>query len=309
MGGMHTALRPFASASWQEKSPHCQLILPGDVDRRAPPASSVIHPDRSTMSSPVGEAPPWRTVAARVLVVLPAYNEEQGLGVLLRRLDQSMDEDGFPYQIIVVDDGSRDATARIAADHARYMPIRLERHAVNQGLGATIRDGLRVAVSLARDEDVIVVMDADNTHTPGLIRNMFRVVREGADVVIASRYRPGSRIRGVPPHRRLLSFGARVVFQLVFPTPGIRDYTCAYRAYRASVLTEAFRRYGDDFVNQDGFQCMVDILLKLRRMDLIFREVPLILRYDLKEGASKMNVAGTIGRTLRLVAERRFGRS
>jgi dolichol-phosphate mannosyltransferase len=151
-------------------------------------------------------------------------------------------------------------------------------------------------------------MDADNTHTPGLIRNMIRVVREGADVVIASRYQSGSYIRGVPLHRKLLSLGARAMFQIFFPIPGIRDYTCGYRAYRASVLKEAFRRYGDDFVNQEGFQCMVDILLKLRRMDLIFREVPLILRYDLKEGASKMKVARTIGRTLGLIAQRRLGR-
>ena len=100
----------------------------------------------------------------------------------------------------------------------------------------------------------------------------------------------------------------RCLFQLFFPTRGIRDYTCGYRAYRASVLTEAFRRYGDDFVNQEGFQCMVDILIKLRRMDLIFREVPLILRYDLKGGASKMNVARTVRRTLELMAQRRLGR-
>ena len=179
----------------------------------------MIQPNPSPTSRAGAEAPPWRTAAARVLVVLPAYNEEQDLGVLLRRLDQSMHEDGFPYQIIVVDDGSRDATARIAADHARHMPIQVERHEVNQGLGATIRDGLRVAVSLAGDEDVIVVMDADNTHTPGLIRNMIRVVREGADVVIAWRYQSGSYIRGVPLHRKLLSLGARFLFQLFFPLP------------------------------------------------------------------------------------------
>lgn len=252
--------------------------------------------------------PPWRKPPARVLVVLPAYNEEDGIGVLLRRLDQSMHEDGLPYHIILVDDGSRDATLQIAADHACSMPLRLERHAVNQGLGATIRDGLTVAVSLACENDIIVVMDADNTHTPGLIRNMVRVIREGADVVVASRYRPGSYIRGVPLHRKLLSLGARFLLQLSFPIPGIRDYTCGYRAYRASVLTEAFRRYGEDFINQEGFQCMVDILIKLRRMDVILREVPLILRYDLKRGASKMKVARTISRTLALMVRRRLGR-
>src|SRR5215468_1127851 len=253
-------------------------------------------------------APPWRTTPARVLVVLPAYNEEKGLGVLLQRLDQSMHEDGLPYQIIVVDDGSSDTTGRIAAHYADYMPIQVERHEVNLGLGATIRDGLRAAVSLARDDDVIVVMDADNTHTPGLIRNMIRVVREGADVVVASRYQSGSYIRGVPLHRKALSLAARFAFHLSFPIAGVRDYTCGYRAYRASVLAEAFRRYGDDFVNQEGFQCMVDILIKLRRMDLIFREVPLILRYDLKGGVSKMKVARTIRRTLALMFRRRLGR-
>ena len=271
-------------------------------------ARELSHPDRARTSPPLADTPPWRAPVARVLVVLPAYNEEEGLGALLRRLDQSMHEDGLPYQIIVVDDGSRDATARVAADHGRYMAIHVERHDVNQGLGATIRDGLKVALSLGREGDVIVVMDADNTHTPGLIRNMVRVVREGADVVIASRYQAGSHIRGVPLHRKLLSLGARLLFQLVFPTPGIRDYTCGYRAYRASVLMEAFRRYGDGFIDQEGFQCMVDIFLKLRRMDLIFREVPLILRYDLKEGASKMHVARTVGRTLGLMARRRLGR-
>jgi dolichol-phosphate mannosyltransferase len=61
------------------------------------------------------------------------------------------------------------------------------------------------------------------------------------------------------------------------------------------------------FFDQDGFQVMVDILLKLRRnRDLIFGEVPLILRYDLKEGSSKMDVGGTIVATLGLMGRRRF---
>jgi dolichol-phosphate mannosyltransferase len=249
--------------------------------------------------------PPWRAVRARVIVVLPAYNEEQSLGALLQRLDQAMREDLIDYEIIVVDDGSTDGTARVVEEYTPHVPLRLERHRVNLGLGATIRDGLKCAVAITTNDDIVVVMDADNTHTPGLIRNMIRVVREGADVVIASRYRPGSYIRGVPFHRKLLSLGARALFQLLFPIQGVRDYTCAYRAYRALVLRDAFQRYGDDFVNQKGFQCMVDILLKLRQLDLIFREVPLILRYDLKQGASKMNVLRTIVESLVLLVKRR----
>jgi len=253
-------------------------------------------------------APPWRHPASKVFVVLPAYDEEENLGSLLERIDQAMYESGSDYEVILVDDGSRDGTVRVAQEYARFMPIRIERHEANQGLGATIRGGLKVASAACRDDDVVVAMDADNTHTPGLIRSMSRLIEEGSDVVIASRYRPGSYVRGVPLHRRVLSYVASILFRIVFPIRGVRDYTCGYRAYRGRVLKDAFRTAGDAFVSQGGFQCMVDILLNLRKMGVIFRETPLILRYDLKGGASKMKVAQTIFRTLLLMLRRRVGR-
>jgi dolichol-phosphate mannosyltransferase len=106
----------------------------------------------------------------------------------------------------------------------------------------------------------------------------------------------------------MLSSGASTLLRLLFPTTGIRDYTCGYRAYRASVLKRAIAQHGQAFVDQDGFQCMVDILLKLRNQRCVFGEVPIVLRYDRKQGESKMKVARTVFATLRLVAARRFGR-
>jgi dolichol-phosphate mannosyltransferase len=209
--------------------------------------------------------------------------------------------------VILVDDGSRDSTARIIEGYAQHMPITMMRHEVNLGLGATIRDGLLTAAKTAADADIIVTMDADDTHAPGLILRMVRMISEGYDVVIASRYREGSRCVGVPTYRLALSHGASWLFRLVFPTRGVRDYTCGYRAYRARAVRDAISRYGEGFLDQDGFQCMVDILLKLRRMHLIFGEVPFILRYDQKEGSSKMNVPRTVKDTLLLMWKRRFG--
>ena len=252
-------------------------------------------------------ATPWRRPPGRVIMVLPAYNEEENLGALLERGDEAFRDAGIDYQVIVVDDGSKDRTAEIAQHYAKSMPVRLERHVVNQGLGATIRDGLRAAAESCGDKDIVVAMDADNTQTPALIRRMVRAIEEGNDVVIASRYQVGSYVRGVPFHRVLLSIGASWIFRLTFPIHGVRDYTCGFRAYRGAVLKEAFARYGDQFVSEQGFQCMVDILLKLRAMGVIFAEVPLVLRYDLKGGASKMNVTRTVFRTLGLLARRRIG--
>ena len=239
--------------------------------------------------------------------MLPAYNEEANLGKLLQRIQDALEESFLQYHVFVVDDGSRDRTADILRDCSARMPRTVNRHEVNQGLGATIRDGLYLAAQAASENDVIVTMDSDETHTPGLILRMVRMIREGHDVVIASRYQPGSRVYGLSLPRRAISRLASVLCRVVFPTPGVKDFTCGYRAYRAAALKQAVARYGDAFVRADGFQCMVDILLKLRRMDLVFGEAPLILRYDLKRGASKMKVFRTARQTLALLVRRRLG--
>jgi dolichol-phosphate mannosyltransferase len=253
------------------------------------------------------DPPPWRARPLCVRIVLPAYNEAPSLGKLLENIDLAMWDAGQQYAIVLVDDGSSDETAEVAASYLRYLPIEIVRHPKNKGLGDTTRDGLMLATKQSADRDIIVVMDADNTHSPGLIRNMVRLVHEGSDVVIASRYQPRSRVRGVPWLRKFLSVGASLIFRLFFPIQGVKDYTCGYRAYRAGALKRAFEKYGDSFIDQSGFQCMVDILIKMRAMDLVFSETPLVLRYDFKEGASKMKVFKTIRNTLLLLVRRRLG--
>ena len=242
-----------------------------------------------------------------IWIVLPAYNEETDLPLLLERIEDSMFEAGLQYRIVIVDDGSTDRTLEIVQAAANRMPVHIEVHHQNMGLGATIRDGLLTACHLADPRDILVTLDADNSHTPELVLRMVRQIREGHDVVIASRYQRGSHVRGVPLARRVLSYWGGLLFKIVFPIKGVRDYTCGYRAYRAEVLQSVVSDAEHPFFDQDGFQVMVDILLKLRRVPgLIFGEVPLILRYDMKTGASKMDVGATMQNTLKLMIKRRF---
>ena len=238
--------------------------------------------------------------------MLPAFNEEESLPELLERLGESFADSNLLYEIVIVNDGSKDATASIVEQFERQMPVHLVNHAVNQGLGITIRDGLRKAMERADERDIIVTMDADNTHPPGLIPRMVQMIHEGCDVVIASRFEHGGSMTGVPLNRHLLSVGVRVLFTVMFPTRGVRDYTSGYRAYRVSVVRDAFEKFGDNFVAETGFSCMADILLKLRKRGCVFGEAPLRLRYDLKGGQSKMQVIKTIGLTLSLLVRRRF---
>ena len=98
---------------------------------------------------------------------------------------------------VFVNDGSTDATAELARQHSFQMPVHLVQHAQNQGLGTTLRDGLREASALATERDVILTMDADNTHPPELLPMMLaRQEQSGCDVVIASRFRRGAQVQG-----------------------------------------------------------------------------------------------------------------
>ena len=76
---------------------------------------------------------------------------------------------------------------------------------------------------------------------------MLEKVEAGSDVVIASRYRAGARVKGLSWFRRLLSVGASIAFRMSLPVAGIRDYTCGYRAYRASLLKKVVESQGENF--------------------------------------------------------------
>ena len=254
------------------------------------------------MSAPAGPAR-----ARRVLVMLPAYHEEKNLPPLLTDFREMFARwPGAPaWSMLVVDDGSKDGTAA-AARSVPGVPLTVITHGVNQGLGAAMRTGITYALEHGSDDDLLVTMDADHTHPPELVPSMVAFADAGSDLVIASRYQPGAEIHGLVWWRRWLSDAASLVFRAVFPC-GARDYTCGFRCYRIGLLRWGQARYGRHFLNQRGFSVMVDLLLKLRRRARHIAEVPLVLRYDRKQGASKMKVVRTIVTTLRLLGRRFVG--
>ncbi len=151
-------------------------------------------------------------------------------------------------------------------------------------------------------DGVLVVMDADNTHDPSVVPSMLAKLDEGNDVVIASRYAPGGREVGLSPMRSLLSKGASLTMRTFLPVRGARDYSCGYRAYAGSALARALDTYGDEFIVESGFVASAEILVKMAYLPSRVAEIPLVLRYDRKGGASKMNIGRTIARYMRLIS-------
>jgi dolichol-phosphate mannosyltransferase len=237
-----------------------------------------------------------------IWVGLPAYNEEIAIGSLLKRFhDYFSDRPERPYRIVVYNDGSKDNTVAVADSWRDRLNLDVIGHENNKGLGEGISRLVEYVVRHGQPHDYCVIMDCDDTHSPQQIDQMMEAHLRGYDLVIASRYRRGASIRGVPRHRVVLSCGAAILFKVLHPMRGLRDYTCGFRSYRVGLLQAAHRLYSTNLVREQGFACMVELLLRLKRFRPKVIEVPLSLRYDLKPTASKMDVGGNTWQLLKLL--------
>lgn len=246
-----------------------------------------------------------------IFVILPAYNEEAALPPLLASIAEVRREKLPDMEVFVVDDGSQDSTAHVVEAFAVANDwVKLAAHGQNKGLSQAIQTGFGKALERAAPNDLVITLDADNTQPPDhMVAMHHKIAEEGYDVIVASRFQPGARVIGLSMMRRLYSFAMSLIFRSFLPIRGIRDYSCGYRAYRASALQSAYSVYGNNgFITEQGFACMVEILLQLNRLGTLrFGEVAMILRYDLKPTDTKMRVVRTIRDTLRLAMRFRFG--
>jgi dolichol-phosphate mannosyltransferase len=225
-----------------------------------------------------------------ILILLPAYDEAPCIGTLLYKIKTVMETNALDYQVIVVNDGSHDGTASVVQGYAGRMPIEMIYHRLNRGLWETVRDGFEWVAEHSQPDDILIRMDADDTHEPKHIPAMVEKIAEGYDVVIASRFEPGGGTEGLGTYRSFISRCANMVMKLFFPIKGVREYSCGYRGYRVEIVQNAIRVFGNSFIDLKGvgFTCTLEKLIKFRMMGARFAEVPFVLRYDQKISQSKM---------------------
>ena len=225
-----------------------------------------------------------------IVVLLPAFNEEESLPLLMPKLKSTLEAMKEDFRILVCNDGSSDRTQEMLRDYSANMPLEIIRHKINRGLGESARDLFERASEITDPSDVIIRLDCDDTHDPKYIPAIVKKAREGFDVVIASRFEPGGGQMGVNSYRAFISRCANLFMKVFFPIRGLKEYSCGFRGYRAEKITEAIEFYGNNFIQLKGlgFTGTLEKLVKLKLIGAKFGEIPFILRYDQKQSASKM---------------------
>lgn len=227
-----------------------------------------------------------------IYLLLPAYNEEASLPNLLPRIKKTFLSSDVPYELVIVNDGSTDRTAEIISEFEKDpdFPITVITHSINRGLGETERDGFEYVANNASDDDVLVRVEGDDTHDPKYIFDLINKLNEGYDVVNTSRFQPGGDQKGLSAYRRAISRAANYFMKFLFNIKGVKDYSCGFRAYRATAIKAAVSIFGNNFVQLRGlgFTTTLETIVKLHILGCKFAEVPFVLRYDMKESESKM---------------------
>lgn len=232
---------------------------------------------------------------------MPAYNEAKNLPLLLESVDKKMKEVGGTYKLVIIDDGSRDGTAELLKAYQGRYPVTLLRHETNKNVGQVFRTGFAHVLAEAKPGDLIVTKEADNTGDLGILPAMLEKINNGNDIALASCYASGGKIVGTTMDRVILSSVANMLLRIFFPIKGVNTYSSFYRVYKADVMKKAFDAYGGRLIEEDGFACMVEMLIKLNRLKARIAEVPMILRCNLRKGASKMDKSQTILAYFRLI--------
>lgn len=237
-------------------------------------------------------------------VVVPALNEEDRLPRTLERIASYLGRRRQGYELVVVDDGSRDRTAEIAETYAGPLPLLLVRLAQNSGPGAAFRAGFAAALAQCPGEALIVTLEADTTSDLDALPAMLAAAADGADLVLASVH-AGGHMRNVGLVRRILSRAAGVTVRRALGVDA-RTVSCFFRVYRASVLSEGMSRYGGGLIRERGFACKAELLAKLTAIGARVAEVPVDLDGGRRVGSSTMPLLATALAYLRLILRQRL---
>lgn len=205
----------------------------------------------------------------KLSVVVPCYNEEQRLPRTIEQIERYLDERGDSYELILVDDGSKDGTRRVMDEAvSRHGSVRIVAMPANRGKGRALAEGVKVSGG-----DTVLVTDADLSTPIEELAKLQAALAAGAGVAIASRAVKGSRVELAQPiYRVAMGKAFNLIVQAVL-LPGIWDTQCGFKLFRGDIARDVFAG-----LTTDGFGYDPEVLYLAKKKGVRIAEIPVVWR-------------------------------
>ena len=221
---------------------------------------------------------------SKILVAMPAYNEEKYIGSLVTKAREYADE------VLIVDDGSTDGTS----ETARLAGATVIQHKENKGYGAAVQSILAEAKRIS--PDILVLLDADSQHNPGEIPRLVEPISQGFDLVIGSR----KLLRGNIPLYRRIGQGVISYFCYILSGEKLSDSESGFRVFSRKAV-------GMLELREDGMSVSAETIAKAAEKGLKITEIPISITYT-RDGSTLNPVRhgfGVLSRIIAMILERR----
>jgi dolichol-phosphate mannosyltransferase len=219
-------------------------------------------------------------VSFSYLVIIPTYNEAEGLPILLRELVRLRSD----FNFLVVDDGSPDGTAVVCEQlKGEIAGLEVMNRPTKSGLGSAYRDGYKVAI--AKNFDAVIQIDADGSHQVSDLAKLLDKFEsnQSLDLVIGSRWISGGSVLNWSKHRELLSRAANIYSKFMLGL-SVLDSTAGFRIYKMS----AIRKLDLGSIKSEGYCFQIEMTREISKLGGLISEAPITF-VERKYGKSKMS--------------------
>ncbi len=242
-----------------------------------------------------------------IFFLIPVFNEEKNIPNLLSSLAKlALEEDEI--KIIFSDDGSTDKSIEKIKECCTGQNYVIIGDGNNIGPGNAFNLGFEWVLQHSKSKnDSVITLEADGTSDLSLLPQMIILNKLGYSLVLASVYAQGGGFEQTSFFRRLISVVANLFFRFVF---NLKTLTLSsfYRCYSVALLSTIYEKYNGKIIQENGFICMLEVLLKAVRCNARIIEIPMILKSSKRIGKSKMKILKTSYEYIRFLLQFNYKR-